>query len=261
MTNANIERVDAAVEIQAERFAIAQTLVEQGNTSRAAFLDAQQALAELERERDVYFRELDQKIAERAALDTERQRIVAERRSAALDRISQIDARLATLLEEKSTAERRLSAATLRAPASGIVDQLSVFTIGGIADAGAELMRIVPTDADIEIEATFSNQDIGFMRVDQSANIGLHAYPSERFGFLEGEVSDIAADSTEISTDQWGFVVRIQPEETFLETGGEQFTIRPGMTASINVTTDERRIISYFFAPIVDTIQDAMGER
>jgi len=261
VTNANIERVDAAVEIQAERFAIAQTLVEQGNTSRAAFLDAQQALAELERERDVYFRELDQKIAERAALDTERQRIVAERRSAALDRISQIDARLATLLEEKSTAERRLSAATLRAPASGIVDQLSVFTIGGIADAGAELMRIVPTDADIEIEATFSNQDIGFMRVDQSANIGLHAYPSERFGFLEGEVSDIAADSTEISTDQWGFVVRIQPEETFLETGGEQFTIRPGMTASINVTTDERRIISYFFAPIVDTIQDAMGER
>jgi hemolysin D len=261
VTNANISRVDAAVEIQAERFSIAQTLVEQGNTSRAAFLDTQQVLAELERERDVYLRELDQKIAERNALDTERQRIVAERRSAALDRMSQIDARLATLLEEQLAAERRLSAATLRAPASGIVDQLSVFTIGGIAEAGAELMRIVPTDADVEIEATFSNQDIGFMRIDQQANIGLHAYPSERFGFLTGRVRDIAADSTEIATNQWRFIVRVQPDETFLKTGGEQFTIRPGMTASINVTTDERRIISYFFAPIVDTIQDALGER
>lgn len=261
VTNANIERIEAALKIQTERFAISQTLLEQGTTSRTAFLDAQQSLAELERERDVYLRELDQKIAERNALNTERQRIVAERRSTALDRISQIDARLATLVEEQQAAQRRLSAATLRAPASGIVDQLSVFTIGGIADAGAELMRIVPTDADIEIEATFSNQDIGFMRVDQQANIGLHAYPSERFGFLKGSVSDIAADSTEISTDQWGFIVRIRPDEAFLATGGEQFSIRPGMTASINVTTDERRIISYFFAPIVDTIQDALGER
>lgn len=261
VTNANIERIAAAAEIQAERFAIAQTLVEQGTTSRAAFLDAQQALAELERERDVYLRELDQKIAERNALNTERQRIIAERRSAVLDRVSQIDARLATLSEQQQAAQRRLSAATLRAPASGIVDQLSVFTIGGIAETGGELMRIVPTTADIEIEATFSNQDIGFMRVDQQANIGLHAYPSERFGFLTGSVSDIAADSTEIAANQWGFVVRIKPDATFIEAGDDKFSIRPGMTASINVTTDERRIISYFFAPIVDTIQDALGER
>ena len=88
--------------------------------------------------------------------------------------------------------------------ASGIVDQLSVFTIGGIAEAGAELLRIVPTDAEIEIEATFSNQDIGFMSVDQQANIGLHAYPSERFGFLGGRVNDIAADSTETSDRSMG---------------------------------------------------------
>jgi hemolysin D len=33
------------------------------------------------------------------------------------------------------------------------------------------------------------------------------------------------------------------------------------MTATIDVTTDDRRIISYFFAPIVHTIEDAMGER
>ena len=33
------------------------------------------------------------------------------------------------------------------------------------------------------------------------------------------------------------------------------------MTAKIDVITDERRIISYFFAPIVETVQDALSER
>lgn len=55
--------------------------------------------------------------------------------------------------------------------------------------------------------------------------------------------------------------MRITPELAFLTAGDDRFALRPGMTATIDVTTDERRIISYFFAPIVRTIQDAMGER
>jgi len=33
------------------------------------------------------------------------------------------------------------------------------------------------------------------------------------------------------------------------------------MTAAVDITTDKRRLISYFFAPIVDTMQGALGER
>lgn len=261
ITNANIARVSAALDIQTERFAITERLLEQGTASRTSFLDAQQALAELERERDVYLRELDQKIAQGATLFQERRRIVTELRSNFLDRRAQIDSRLATLAQEADAAQRRIDAATLTAPASGIVDQLSVFTVGGIAEVGSELMRIVPTDVEVEIVGTFSNQDIGFMEIGQQVNISLDAYPSARFGFLKGNLSDISADSTEVTTGQWGFVVRVTPERPYLETGEEQFALRPGMTARIDVTTGERRIISYFFAPIVETLQDSMGER
>lgn len=261
VTNANIDRVTAALEIQTERFSITETLVQQGTTSRAAFLDAQQTLAGLERERDVYLRELDQKVAERSALNAERNRLISSLRSSLLDRRSQIDARLATLTQEQRAAERRLDGTMLRAPTSGIIDQLSVFTIGGVIDAGTELMRVVPTNAEMEFESVFSNQDIGFLEIDQIANIGLHAYPSARFGFVKGRVTDIAADSTEVAEGQWGFTVRVQPEQMRLEAGEERFAMRPGMTATINVTTDERRIISYFFAPIVETIQNSLGER
>jgi len=261
VTTANINRVDAALDIQAQRLRTSEQLLQQGTTSRSAFLDVQQAFTELERERDIYLRELEQKVAERAALDAERRRMSADLRSSILDRKAQIDGRLATLAEEQRASERRLAAARLVAPASGVVDQLTVFTVGGVAEAAAELLRIVPTQAEIEIEGTFSNQDIGFMKVGQSANIRLDAYPSERFGFVRGTVTDIAADSTEVAEGQWGYVVRIEPNEAVLHAGSDTFPLRPGMTATIDVTTDSRRIISYFFAPIVRTIQDAMGER
>ena len=136
-----------------------------------------------------------------------------------------------------------------------------MFTIGGVAEAGTELLRVVPTEIAVEIEETFSNADIGFLAEGQQANIRLDAYPSERFGFLKAGVTDIAADSAEVADKQWAYIVRISPDQAFLTAGTDRFSLRPGMTATIDVTTDERRIISYFFAPIVRTIQDAMGER
>lgn len=261
VTNANIELVNAMIEIQAERLQASRQLLQQGTTSRSAYLNVQQAFTELERERDVLLRELELKVAERAALASERQRIVADLRRSLLDRKSRIDSRLATLIEEEHAAQHLVASATLRAPVSGVIDQLRVFTVGGVAETGAELLRIVPTDGRTEVEATFSNQDIGFMEVGQQANIRLDAYPSERFGFVRGEVVGIAADSTQVGEGQWGYVVRIAPNQSILDAGPDRLPLRPGLTATVDVTTDERRIISYFFAPIVRTIQDAMGER
>ncbi len=261
VTNANIARVTAAVEFQSERLQISEQLLEQGTTSRSNFLDVEQAATELERERDIYLKQLQQQIAQRAALNTERRQITAELRRTLLARKAEIDARQATLEQDARAALRQVGTATLTAPVSGIVDQLSVFTIGGITDAGAELLRIVPTDVQVEIEGAFPNQDIGFMHVGQQANIRLDAFPSERFGSVKGEVTDIAADSTENASGQWGYVVRVTPDSSVLQAGDDAFPLRPGMTATIDVTTDTRRIISYFFAPIVRTIQDAMGER
>jgi hemolysin D len=261
VTQANITRVESILEIQSERMRMMEQLMERGATSRVAFLDVQQTYTETERQHDVYLRELEQKVAEGAALDSERQGVVSSLRSAQLERVAHIDSRLATLAEEARAAERRVAAAELKAPLSGIVDQLKIHTIGGVAVAGEELMRIVPTNVQIEVEGAFNNDGIGFIEVGQSANIRLDAYPSERFGFVKGEVSDIAADSAEISEGQWSYIVRVTPDQAFLKAGKDNFALKPGMTAKIDVTTDKRRIISYFLAPIVRTVQDALGER
>lgn len=105
------------------------------------------------------------------------------------------------------------------------------------------------------------NPDGKPLGIGQRANIRLDAFPSERFGFVPGAVSDVAADSTEIKDGSWGYSVRVNPDRLFLGAGSVRHQLRPGMTAKIDVITDERRIISYFFAPIVETVQDALSER
>lgn len=261
VTRAGIERVDAALAIQMERLQASRTLFEKGTISRSAYLDAQQAFTELEREREVFSRELEQKIAERSAIDVQRRQVFTEIRSSLALRRTEINSRLAILAEDERVARRRLSSTKLEAPVAGVVDQLRTFTIGGVTEAGNELLRIVPTDIQLEVEGAFSNQDAGFLRIGQRANIRLDAFPSERFGFVPGAVSDVAADSVEIKDGSWGYSVRVNPDRLFLEAGEVRHQLRPGMTAKIDVITDERRIISYFFAPIVETVQDALGER
>lgn len=261
VTQANIERVEAGLEIHRERLEIAQDLIDRGVSNRAAFLDTQEAFTALEKEREIYLRELTQKRSQEVALAAEQRRIITSQRNQLLQRRSEIEARLATLREQLRSAERRVLGATLLAPVSGVVDQLGVFTIGAVAQSGEALMRIVPEGQEIEIEAVFSNIDIGFVRTGQQAKIGVDAYPSARFGFMNGIVSDVAADAVEVTPNTWAYTVRIAPENTMLIHGAEQHRLRIGMTSSVDIVTDKRRLISYFFAPIVDTIQSALGER
>lgn len=261
VTQANIDRIDAALLIQAERLDISQDLLQRGGTSRAAFLDAQEAFTQLEKERDIYLRELDQKLSQRTALIAERTSKIAAQRNRSLQRRAEIEARRADLTQQLITAQRRLEGAKLRAPVNGTVDQLEVFTIGGVSGAGEEILRVVPTDQEFEIEATFTNTDIGFVEAGQQANIKFDAYPAERFGALKGIVSDVSADAIEITDNVWGYAIRIDPETNVLVTGNLVNPIRPGMTGEVNITTDKRRIISYFFAPIMKTIESALGER
>ncbi|GIT91574.1 HlyD family type I secretion periplasmic adaptor subunit [Jannaschia pagri] len=261
VAQAAIDRIDASLTVQAERVEIARTLFAQGTASRAALLDVEQVLADLEGDRDIQVRELERRAAERVALETERQALYATQRADRAARRAEIEALLAVLEQDRTTAAREVEVTVLRAPLAGTVEGLAVFTLGGLAEAGQELMRIVPTGGAVEVQAVFPNQDIGFMARAQPVNIRLDAYPSERFGFVTGQVADLAADSTPQDNGTWGYVVRVTPDAQMLMAGEDSFALRPGMTATVDVTTDDRRIISYFFAPILRTVQDALGER
>ena len=77
----------------------------------------------------------------------------------------------------------------------GRVQELAVFTIGGIVTPAQELMKIAPTGKSVEVEAWVENKDIGFVYPDQIAEIKLKPYEIVRSSIkskLEAVGSDYA---------------------------------------------------------------------
>ncbi|MGJ8597161.1 HlyD family type I secretion periplasmic adaptor subunit [Sulfitobacter sp.] len=261
VTRAGIARSDSAITTQQERLDVTKALLDKGTTSRAVYLDVLDGFNRLEKDREIYQRELQQKSSQELAYRNEKSSVVSGFRSRLLTRRTELEARLFELEEQLVASQRRLNNAQLFSPVDGVIDQLEVYTVGGIVNAGQELMRVVPQDQAYEIEAMFPNTDVGFLKIGQRANIRLDAFPSERFGALEGKISSVSADAIELSENKFGFVVRIKPEVSYLQTPGNQYAIQAGMTSVVDAITGERRIISYFFAPLVKVVQESMGER
>jgi hemolysin D len=158
--------------------------------------------------------------------------------------------------------KNKLYNTTITSPASGRVENLQVFTQGGFVQAGQYLMSVVPGGEGLDVEALFENRDAGFLAQGQIVFIKLDAYPAERFGILRGKVTSVSADARKDElTKSWVYSAKIMPESNYVERDGKKYPIIPGMTGTTDVVTGERRLISYFFEPLVKTIQDGFGER
>lgn len=258
---AEMSQANGALKLEKERFIISKKLFNKKTISRVSYLDALGAYNRLQKGQNIYQRRLEQNKANEQVLYIERQNLLLNKTNMYSQRSNEVESRLSVLAEDLVSARRRLTRMSLLSPVTGYVEQLTIFTIGGVAQAGQELMKIVPNDNVLELEAVFTNSDIGFIEKGQQVNIKLDAFPAERFGMLKGQVSNVSTDAVEIPNKGWGFVVRVKPDAPYLKTKVAKYQLRSGMTSTVDIITGDRNLISYFFAPILKTIQDSMGER
>lgn len=208
-----------------------------------------------ERQLEVYTAESDASAKQRAHVISAA--LVTYRRQ-----LNEAEIALQSLAADLRAAEKRLQDTVLLAPGGGHVENLSVYTVGGYVNAGATLMSIVPANTDLEIEAFFDNRDIGFLQPGQKAFIKFDAFPAERFGVVGGKVSGVGSDAREdTATKKWVYAVRLIPDQAGVTADGRQIRFSSGMTATIDVITGRRRLISYFFEPVLKALQDSFGER
>ena len=79
-------------------------------------------------------------------------------------------------VERKVAATDRLSRIDIRAPVSGKVHQLNVFTVGGVIGAGEVAMLIVPEDDQLVVDAQVEPQEIEDLRIGQKAVVRFSAF-------------------------------------------------------------------------------------
>ena len=74
--------------------------------------------------------------------------------------------------------------------------QSSIITnVGQVVTSGQEIMRIVPEDSGLEIQAYVRNRDIGFVSVGQEAVVKIESFPFTRYGAIKAHVTRIAKDA------------------------------------------------------------------
>lgn len=149
----------------------------------------------------------------------------------------------------------------LRSPIDGVVQQLQTYTIGGVATAAQTLMIIAPEKDQLEVEATISNQDIGFIQPGQDVILKIAAFPYTRYGYITGKVKHISLDA--IQDEKLGFVfsTTISMDKNYLNINDSRAYLKQGMLVSAEIKTDKRNIMDYFLSPFKTTIDESLRER
>ncbi|MDI5936310.1 HlyD family type I secretion periplasmic adaptor subunit [Halomonas kalidii] len=190
---------------------------------------------------------------------TQLSEVRTERRSDWQNDLAQTLGDLNALDESSTGLQDRVLLAEVRSPVDGVVQRLAINTIGGVAQAGQEVVEIVPSDDKLLVEARIAPQDIAFLRPGQPATIKLTAYDFAIYGGLSAELDHISADTITDDDDNTFYLVRVRtlPNENI----ASELAVIPGMTAQVDIMTGKRTVMQYLLKPVLRAWSDSMGER
>lgn len=173
-------------------------------------------------------------------------------RSEVAKELREIQARYAEYVERKVAAEDQLKRIDIRAPIDGVVHQLAVHTVGGVIQAGEQLMLIVPEDERLIVEVRVNPQDIDQIKIGQRAVVRFATFNQRTTPEVFGSVSQISADIVlEQRTGVGYFVARIAlSDKEVSRLGGVKLVA--GMPVEAFIETGRRSILSYLVKPIAD---------
>ncbi len=149
------------------------------------------------------------------------------------------------------------------------MQQLAVYTVGGVVQPAQALMVIVPSGTEVAVEAQILNKDIGFIREGQAVRVKLEAFPFTDYGIVEGVVETISRDAILEESDKAGgsrgggliYAARIRLGRNTIAIGSRRQIIGPGLAVQAEIKTGERRIIQYMLSPISKAMDEAGRER
>lgn len=182
-------------------------------------------------------------------------------KSLSLEELNIVETEIAGLKENLKSISDRVDRAELRAPVDGIVNQISVQTIGGVVEPAQKVMEIVPANDVLKIVATIKPNDIAFLAKGQPVKVKISAYDPQKYGSLDGTLSRIAANSITDNDGNPMFEVEVITEKTHLGTADAPLPITTGMVADIEVITGKRTIMNYLMKPLYRGMNRALTER
>lgn len=237
-----------------------------GFASRNTVRSLERALAQLEGSSADYSSRVA--AAGEQIAESQQQSIQATRRyteeSAGLLRDTQFQ--LNEALPKLQAAREQLERTIIRAPVSGKVVGLRVFSQGGVIQAGQAILDIVPDAAPLEIKANFSPTDIDGIYPGREAEVRFLSLHERDLPILLGKIRTVSADSLldETSGKSYFSSEIVVPEDQLRmlrAVRGADTGIRPGVPVQVLIKLRKRTALQYMLDPLTEAFKRSLHER
>jgi adhesin transport system membrane fusion protein len=158
-------------------------------------------------------------------------------------------------------AEQRVKQTELRAPAKGIVNRLSITSLGAVVRPGVDIVEIVPIEENFLVEVKIGPRNIGFIRKDQPARVKLTAFDYLQYGAMTGKVEWVSADTVADPDNNPFYRVLVKTDKNSITHAGQTMRAIPGMVANVDIMTGRKSVLQYLLTPVLRTRDEAFRER
>jgi hemolysin D len=277
---ATIAKLETLIPLLDQRVDIRETLYNHQTGSKWNYLEILQAATEQKEELKVQKKKLEQAAASVAAIIATLAQTRAEFGRTLSGELAEAQRKAGSLAHAVIKAEEKVRLQELTAPTDGVVQQLSVHTIGGVVTPAQTLLVLVPQESRLEIEAMVSNRDIGFVHEGQPVEIKIDTFNFTRYGLLHGEVLSVSNDAiardkqtdptkpgntgeptSEPKGQELSYAARVSMDRTQMQVEDKVVNLSPGMAVTVEIKTGSRRIINYLLSPLLKYRHESLRER
>jgi HlyD family secretion protein len=250
----------AQIESITGQIASVEALVEKGWYPRNRVL-------EQEREKSRLVGELGRAVADMARSEkqqdearTQIEQIRQKFREDTAAALADVRIRLSDLREKVAIAGDVLTRIDIRAPMTGIVQNLRVNGIGAVVKPGDTIAELIPTAEELVVAAQVSPLDIDSVAAGQKAEIRFGSLSRRNVPTIFGRVESVSGDALmNDTTKQSYYLARVVMTRAEVP-AAVAAKLMPGMPADVLIVTGERSMLSYLVEPLVNILWKGMRE-
>ena len=178
------------------------------------------------------------------------------------EELSRVRTELATVRFQMPERADALLRTTVTAPIAGQVLNIRVTTeAGGILRPGGEILDIVPSNANLVVDARVSPQDIDTIFPGMQAQVLLTAYAQRNLPRIFGELQSISADRlVDERTGEPYFLAKVIVDAEGLAALEGKIELIVGMQADVMILTGERTMLDFLLKPFSDSLRGSFRE-
>jgi adhesin transport system membrane fusion protein len=197
--------------------------------------------------------------AERAL--TERKQVFNDFREATASELSRVSNEIRAKEDSLISLGDKVNRTDVVSPVDGLVGRVFVTTNGGVVKPGEPIAEIVPLEDELVIEAKLRPSDVAFVYPGMPAKIKITAYDYAVYGSFNGKVRSVSPDAAMNEKGESFYTVRLVSEDKKTAHEGKRLAIIPGMTAQVDIVTEQRTFIQYLLKPFDQISTNSFKER